>query len=747
RETTASIVGLEQKNARNLLHAISSAVRNQYRSIAFFREQQLQQRKYELKNMVSVALGVFQYEYDLSRKGIISETEAKQRALDVLKQMRYDNGIGYFWVNSAEKPKSRLIMHPLFPELEGSSLEESRFNCVVGTNENILRVIARICERRGGGFFEYLWAKPLAADPNRKVTKISYVELFKPWRLIVGTGLYIEDIEAAKAKRIHAVIEELRATAKELKIGKNGYIFLFSSDKEMLVHPIFRGQEASGITNPRTSHIIMDDIITAWKHEKKYYDYDWIKPRNGNKKLFTKRVYIDYFAPLDWYICVSFYIDDIRRPVAELNNRLLGISLLLLLLAVGVAVFLALNLSAPLRQLTEAAETINRNGIDAAAIPVTGSSETRELGTILNQAFATIRNKENSLKAGEENLATILRSIGDAVIATDTGERITEINTVAVKLLGWEGALPLGRPANEIIRLTDPATAAPIPDPVREVLDAPQKPYSRSKLQLSANHDKDYLIDLTCSPIADLEGRIRGTVMAFRDVTNQARIEQELHQSQKMDSLGRLAGGIAHDFNNMLSAINSCAELIGTKFTPEQQPLKEYTDIILNTCRRASELNSKLLAFSRKGKIMSSPLDFHAAVRDAVAILERSLDKRIRIDLQFRADTPTIIGDPTQIQNMVINLGINAGYSMPHGGVLTIRTESLELREPDLVAAMPELSPGAYVRLTVADTGVGIAPDIIDRIFEPFFTTRDIGQGTGLGLAAVYGSVKEHSGA
>jgi len=222
--------------------------------------------------------------------------------------------------------------------------------------------------------------------------------------------------------------------------------------------------------------------------------------------------------------------------------------------------------------------------------------------------------------------------------------------------------------------------------------------------------------------------------------------EEQLRQSQKMEAIGQLAGGVAHDFNNMLAAILGSAEIMAESI-PEDDEKTRMVNVIVKASQRAADLTSKLLSFSRKGKLISTPLDLHRVVHDTVLLLERSIDRRIEIQLELEAPNPLVIGDPSQLENALLNLCINARDAMPEGGVLRVATQRVPLDEAFCRALVGfSLEPGAYVRLTVEDSGHGIPPEIRDRIFEPFFTTKPTGKGTGLGLAAVYGIVKDHRG-
>lgn len=229
------------------------------------------------------------------------------------------------------------------------------------------------------------------------------------------------------------------------------------------------------------------------------------------------------------------------------------------------------------------------------------------------------------------------------------------------------------------------------------------------------------------------------------DITNLERAEQHIRHAQKLDVVGQLAGGVAHDFNNMLSGILGFAELLKLKLKNEPS-LVSYVDKIVETANRSSDLTRKLLAFARKGKTISTPIDIHVPIKEAVSLLERSIDKRIKIVLNLNAEYSTLIGDPSLLQNAFLNLGINARDAMPNGGILTFSTNNLQFDESTLKNNFASSEPGTFIEIQVSDTGVGIDKDIIDKIFEPFFTTKEVGKGTGLGLAAVYGTVKEHKG-
>jgi signal transduction histidine kinase/CheY-like chemotaxis protein len=234
-------------------------------------------------------------------------------------------------------------------------------------------------------------------------------------------------------------------------------------------------------------------------------------------------------------------------------------------------------------------------------------------------------------------------------------------------------------------------------------------------------------------------------VVTVRDLTEQRKLEEQLHQAQKLDALGQLAGGVAHDFNNMLTAILASAEML-TADEPEEVQ-RELRGTIVSAAERAAQLTGKLLAFARKGKIRSTPTDVHKVIRETVALLKRTLDRKIEITTELTATRSIVLGDGSQLQSALLNLGVNARDAMPEGGSIVFRTTDETFDAPEHALGAFRVSPGDYVRISVRDSGTGISEENLKYVFDPFFTTKEVGKGTGLGLAAVFGTMASHKGA
>ncbi|MCM8532358.1 MAG: response regulator [Lentisphaeraceae bacterium] len=229
------------------------------------------------------------------------------------------------------------------------------------------------------------------------------------------------------------------------------------------------------------------------------------------------------------------------------------------------------------------------------------------------------------------------------------------------------------------------------------------------------------------------------------DVTETKNIQEQLHHSQKMEAIGQLAGGVAHDFNNMLGGIMMSAEII-KRHLPKDSEGHEFQKLIVDSARHASELTQKLLTFSRKQNSSFALVDVNSVVRDVSSILSKTLDKKIELLFSSEEDELLTRGDYSHLQSAVMNLGINASHVLGSGGEISFSTKIKSLDSNYCENSSFDLLSGDYVSVSVKDTGTGIEAEHLPHIFEPFFTTKDKGQGTGLGLAAVYGTVQEHKG-
>jgi PAS domain S-box-containing protein len=262
------------------------------------------------------------------------------------------------------------------------------------------------------------------------------------------------------------------------------------------------------------------------------------------------------------------------------------------------------------------------------------------------------------------------------------------------------------------------------------------------KLRRKDGTEIDVLISSTLR--LDEDGTIIGYQGIARDVTEQKKLQGQLLQAQKMEAVGTLAGGIAHDFNNLLQAISGYTELLLMKKEPGDPDLKKL-EVIQHAARDGADLVSRILAFSKKSESKVRPIDLNQELGRIERLLRRTLPRMIKIDKVLPDDLMVIDADPAQIEQVILNLGVNAQHAMPDGGELLIETSNVSISDEYLRTHLGA-RPGKYVLLTVSDTGLGMAPEVLDRIFEPFFTTKTNVGGTGLGLSMVHGIITQHGG-
>ncbi|MCK5076490.1 MAG: PAS domain S-box protein, partial [Calditrichia bacterium] len=267
---------------------------------------------------------------------------------------------------------------------------------------------------------------------------------------------------------------------------------------------------------------------------------------------------------------------------------------------------------------------------------------------------------EEALRESEENLSITLNSIGEAVVATDIKGRITRMNNVAEELTGWKLEKAKKHNLLEVIILKNAENGELIDDPIEKILKCRKKIELTAETLLTAGDNTQRRITYSGAPIKDREAKVVGVVFVFRDITEEYQMQEHLRQSQKMESIGQLAGGVAHDFNNMLSGIMGAAELLSYKLSDADEKIKSYINVIMESSERASDLTNKLLAFSRKGKKESIPVDLNKTIQEVSSILSHTIDRRIKLTQNLFPKEVIIDGDSSQIQNAILNLAVNA---------------------------------------------------------------------------------------
>ncbi len=357
----------------------------------------------------------------------------------------------------------------------------------------------------------------------------------------------------------------------------------------------------------------------------------------------------------------------------------------------------------------------------------------------------------DTLRASQRWLATTLSSIDDAVITTDLAGRIFFMNPVAEKLTGWPREQASGQPIEQVF-VIEREDGQAIANPVAEVLSAGVSVgMTHQTVLLDRQRAHRHGIDESAAPIRNDRDQLLGVVLVFRDVGQRRQTEKalrqreaELQQTQKMEAVGRLAGGIAHDVNNYLGAIRGYCEVAVIK-AESGVALERRMSAAIETADKVSALIQQLLAFSRQLPVQPEVVDLNRVVRDLESLMKRLLGENIALATRLAGELSSVEIDLSQIEQILVNLLVNARDAMPTGGDIVVETRNVVIeagaREP-----YPATAEGRYVLLSVSDTGSGIPRQVQEKIFDPFFTTKEESGSSGLGLATVFAIVQQYSG-
>ncbi|HEY3252717.1 MAG TPA: ATP-binding protein, partial [Polyangiaceae bacterium] len=447
--------------------------------------------------------------------------------------------------------------------------------------------------------------------------------------------------------------------------------------------------------------------------------------------------------------------------MAPVEEQLVSAGLVALGVAVAAvlaAVFFGTRVAAPILRLTESAERVARGDLEAHAT-ISGPREVQALARAFNLMTGQVRETldgllveigdrtraEGAARESEERVRAFVENALDVILVIDRQGQVMYSSPSIERLLGRSAADVIGENWFDWLA---PADVAPARARLAEAVAGDRPVFDQLRVRHQDGKQRD--VELVGRPAFDVRG-VGGVIVNVRDVSDRVRaegeraeLEEHLTQARKMEAIGHLAGGVAHDFNNLLTPIIGYTELVRSSL-PVDDPIYSDLAVVLEAAEGARQLVRQLLAFGRKQALEVRPLDLSEQVRRIEKILRAMIPESIELVLQLPEDSVVIRADATQLQQVVLNLVVNAQDAMQKtGGRLEVSVARVERVEPD---AELELEAGSYGVLCVADSGHGIDEETRARLFEPFFTTKERGKGTGLGLATVYGIVKQHRGA
>jgi PAS domain S-box-containing protein len=449
----------------------------------------------------------------------------------------------------------------------------------------------------------------------------------------------------------------------------------------------------------------------------------------------------------------TIFIEADLRDLTERLTRFLEIDFLVLLASLAVAFLLSTRLqrviSGPIRELADTALSVSTRENYSIRATKRGDDEIGLLFDQFNSMLDRIQQRDSALQEAHSELENrvaertsylnaLIENSPLAIMVLDSGQKVQLCNPAFENLFQCVRQEVIGKPV---------AALFPKEKTLPEASAASEATSNQTPIGLTTRRqrkDGSFVdVELHLVPLT-VNGRVLGSLGIYQDVTERRVLERQLRMAQKMEAVGRLSGGIAHDFNNLLGVIIGYIQVIKGNLVPGQ-PSYGYAEEVEKAGQRAVSLTRQLLAFSRQQVLEPVILNLNTRVSDMEKMLPRLIGEDIQLNLILDPVIGQVKADPGQIEQVVMNLAVNARDAMPDGGQLTIQTANAEL-DAAFAGAHPGSVPGQYVMLAVTDTGTGIDPEIQAQIFEPFFTTKGRDKGTGLGLATVYGVVKQSSG-
>jgi len=428
--------------------------------------------------------------------------------------------------------------------------------------------------------------------------------------------------------------------------------------------------------------------------------------------------------------------------VDGLARRELLVALAVLVVMVMVAYAISRRIASPISVLSDHLRKTEKSG-PPEPVPVGGPREVAQLSERFNQLTAELRHELDATA----RLAAIVESSNDSIISWTEHGVIATWNAGSERMYGYRADEAVGQDMSLIV---PPDCMAETARTQERVLRGEPVEFLHARRVRSDGTVVE--VAVTVSPIRDRNGVVVGLATVGRDVTAARRaeaerrsLEERLHQSQRLESLGQLAGGVAHDFNNLLAVILNYATFVG-EAVPGNFRVQSDVRQILSASERAAQLTRQLLMFARREPVRPENLNLNSVVEGLHGLLARSIGSQVELVVHAGTDLPAVLADRGQTEQVLLNLAVNARDAMPDGGTLTVTTAVLDV-DHEFARLHPTAAPGRYVQLSVSDSGEGMSRDVAARAFEPFFTTKAKTEGTGLGLATVYGIISEAGGA
>ncbi len=680
-----------------------------------------------LRAVAETNKNIVEQSYKLYTQGMLSEQDAKKRAVSILLSQRIGK-TGYIYCLDS---KGIIRVHPVVALL-GADLTRYGF------------IQEQLKNREG--YIEYDWKNPGELKTRPKALYMTY---FKPWDWIISASSYREEF-------IQLInIDNFRESILSIRFGKTGYSYIMDSRGNLIAHPALTGNTYD-VKDSKGREFVKE--MSEKKNGKIIYTW-----RNPDEKEYREKLVIfNYIPEFDWIVASSSYVEEFYEPLNHIRLIIIALFITALILLLLLTYLYSAYIVKGLNKLIQSFQT-GSTGDLSVRMSKTSGDEFGRIADYFNafiekldaynrsfqQEIAERRRIEEALRESEKRLSQIIDFLPDATFAIDLDGKVIVWNRAAEEYTGVKAEDMLGKADHEH---SIPFYGARRPILIDLVLNPSEKieklyPYiiRESGMVIGEGYTRNvkrgeaYMFGIA-APLYDFEGNVIGAIESIRDVTERKKLEEQLRHVQKMDAVGTFAGGVAHDFNNILTVIIGYGSLLRPRLD-DGNPLKNYVDDILAAAERAANLTRRLLAFSRKQIMSPDQVNLNEIVKRFEKFLMRVIGEDIEFKIHLSDKDLIVMADRGQIEQVLMNLATNARDSMPAGGILTIKTERV-----DIVGLNGYIKPGSYAVITVSDTGRGMDEATRLRIFEPFYTTKETGKGTGLGLSIVYGIIKQHNG-
>ena len=730
----STVYGIERNASRTVLNNVYQLAEKIHFGLEAYRQQALESRKRQLKTVVALAEAHVAEMFARVERGELSEAEARSQLYEGLRRFTYGNN-DYIWIAGYD---AVLLSHPdeRFHNTETADLEGA-------SGEPIIPTIVSRARHQGEAFVQYKWQR---LDQPVPLDKISYVKNFPQWGFVIGSGLYLDDIEAEVQKRLRQAMVELRQALQQIKIAKTGYMYIFDADGNMLIHPNdnLDGINFLGHKNPATGDSIAKELI-AVADTGREWTYPWDKPSDPGNYVYPKMSLVRYLDGLQWYIGSSVYDDELQRSSEVLTERIMTITGVVLLMAMLVALLFVSQISAPVRRLAHTARKVSAGDLSAQSgvnsddelgvLGRTFDSMVKQLSDNIQNLDQQVQHRTRELAETEQRQRMILDELPAQIAYVGADLRYRFVNRRYAQMFYQPKRMLVGKTLFEVM---GEAMYAELRPSIERTLNGEE-----CDLEYSFERNGRRLITKRkLIPEFDSSGRVQAILNLSLDITAEKEAERKLTEAQRMSAVGQLAGGLAHDFNNLLTVV--IGNLISARDRySDTEGLAGYLDPAIRAGRRGADITNRLLSFSRNQPLSPSQVDVAALIGDSLALLQGSLPSHIEIAFDSDEGEQLAYVDHSQLENALFNLALNARDAMPKGGQLRF---SVRQQSGNAAKGFDEqVTPGNYLQVSVSDSGEGFSQDSRSRAFEPFFTTKS-GASSGLGLSMVYGFVKQSLG-